>query len=417
MVVSSTVHPLPSRPPTCHHGGGTTRAPAHCVSWAKLVATHHRARCLHDISACGSVYGVLRRCRSPFQAGPLRFCSLTPPEWDSPASNQQVSPPCARRRQSVCSGAAHHHPHPSYESHVCCQLLLLQRVPRVTASVCLHTHPHLHQHHQQKAGDAATAAPGASSSRRRSDMSSSDLQVVVDPPVSSSPADPPVKPAPKKTLQERLPSFLHSRRNQALTGLGLLTLIAVPCIVGPSVAAAKKARNRDPLRNADPDWAIGDDGMPRTTTWDASGYSGRNGTLKVPRRTRVSASLKPETWTSYVKIKDGQVRRKAAEQRCGNVCACVAARWPARQQLRTACAHRTHPVSRVSRVPPSPAGDAGRVTQAHHPMSLCSCCSAATAPCCCSLMSTAGPSTPWASTRLSSQPWLQVRAVVPSRVP
>lgn len=156
-------------------------------------------------------------------------------------------------------------------------------------------------------------------------MSSSDLQVVVD----QMPADP-VKPSPSK-----LPKWLQSNRNKALTGLGLLTLIAIPAIVAPVVVSQQKKQQQNALRSTDPsseqyardamdqnedpdDFVAVDSPRRPTTRFNATRYSGnttRRGTrLKVPPRSwananKTRASLtRPERWTPFVKIRDGQVR-------------------------------------------------------------------------------------------------------------
>lgn len=168
------------------------------------------------------------------------------------------------------------------------------------------------------------------------------MQVVVD----QMPADP-VKPPPSK-----VPSWLQSNRNKALAGLGLLTLIAVPAIVAPVVVSqqhkqqqqrastvspgdqsqeqmALSARDRAG-EDSDPDDFVmveaNNRTRPLTTRFNATKFNAtrfndtrvtrtRNNTrLKVPIRSwtaanRTRASLtRPETWSPYVKIKDGQVR-------------------------------------------------------------------------------------------------------------
>lgn len=160
---------------------------------------------------------------------------------------------------------------------------------------------------------------------------SDDMRVVVD----QMPADP-VKPPPSK-----LPSWLQSKRNKALAGLSLLTLIAIPAIVAPVVVSQQKQQQHNTVsprdqqladeqmarnaatQNEDPDAFI-DVEAPRvrnTTRFNATRYNStratrRNttSTLKVPARSwalanKTRASLtKPETWTPFVKIRDGQVR-------------------------------------------------------------------------------------------------------------
>lgn len=163
-------------------------------------------------------------------------------------------------------------------------------------------------------------------------MSSSDLRVVVD----QMPADP-VKPAPSK-----LPKWLQSKRNKALTGLGLLTLIAIPAIVAPVVVSQQKKQQQNALnadrsrqqeqmardaelQNEDPDDFDAVDSPKRPTTrFNATKYTGvtrgnRTSRLKVPPRSwaaanRTRASLtRPERWTPFVKIRDGQVGLPAAQ--------------------------------------------------------------------------------------------------------
>lgn len=160
---------------------------------------------------------------------------------------------------------------------------------------------------------------------------SDDMRVVVD----QMPADP-VKPPPSK-----LPSWLQSKRNKALAGLSLLTLIAIPAIVAPVVVSQQKQQQHNTVsprdqqmadeqmarntatQNEDPDAFI-DVEAPRvrnTTRFNATRYNSTRGTrrnttstLKVPARSwalanKTRASLtKPETWTPFVKIRDGQVR-------------------------------------------------------------------------------------------------------------
>jgi type II secretory pathway pseudopilin PulG len=161
-------------------------------------------------------------------------------------------------------------------------------------------------------------------------MSSSDLQVVVD----QMPADP-VKPSPSK-----LPKWLQSNRNKALTGLGLLTLIAIPAIVAPVVVSQQKQQQQNALRSTDPaseqyardaadqnedpdDFVAVDSPRRPTTTFNATRYGGnttrrgKTSRLKVPPRSwananKTRASLtRPERWTPFVKIRDGQVRPAA----------------------------------------------------------------------------------------------------------
>lgn len=243
-------------------------------------------------------------------------------------------------------------------------------------------------------------------------MSSSDMHVVVD----QMPTDP-VKPKPSK-----LPSWLQSKRNKGLAALGLLTLIAVPAIVAPVVVSQQKQQQqrntvspRDQqvtdeqlARNAaeqdsDPDdfVAVETPRRPGTTKFNATRFNTtkrRNGTstrLKVPARswalankTRTSLT-KPETWTPFVKIKDGQVGSQAVwvDWVTGGgppvTRATSPTGWPAHMPciwylgfgvqllLRVACALR----ATLTLTPPP-----------------CSCCRP------CSLMRTAGPSTLSAST-------------------
>lgn len=164
--------------------------------------------------------------------------------------------------------------------------------------------------------------------------STDDMHVVVDP----MPADP-VKPAPSK-----LPSWLQSKRNKALTGLGLLTLLAIPAIVAPVVVSQQRKQQQHQLspsdqsqaeqmardaasQNEDPDDFDAVDGprRPGTTRFNATRYNGigvtrgnRTSRLKVPARSwtlanKTRASLtKPERWTPFVKIRDGQVGSAAA---------------------------------------------------------------------------------------------------------
>jgi hypothetical protein len=149
------------------------------------------------------------------------------------------------------------------------------------------------------------------------------MRVVVD----QMPADP-VKPAPSK-----LPSWLQSKRNKALTGLGLLTLIAIPAIVAPVVVSQQKQQqqqqnalnSRDPKaqmarnaaqQNEDPDPGFVEY-SPRQRTFNATGLGslprGNSTRLKVPQRSWTQANktraalTKPENWTPFIKIKDGQV--------------------------------------------------------------------------------------------------------------
>jgi hypothetical protein len=154
--------------------------------------------------------------------------------------------------------------------------------------------------------------------------SSDDMRVVVD----QMPADP-VKPAPSK-----LPSWLQSKRNKALTGLGLLTLIAIPAIVAPVVVSQQKQQqqnalnSRDPKaqeqmarnaaqQNEDPDPGFVEY-SPRQRKFNATGLNstlprGNSTRLKVPQRSWTQANktraalTKPENWTPFIKIKDGQV--------------------------------------------------------------------------------------------------------------
>jgi hypothetical protein len=160
-------------------------------------------------------------------------------------------------------------------------------------------------------------------------MSSTDLRIeVTEQPEGKTPLpDSPVKPQQPGSKPSKLPSWLQSKRNKVLAGLGLLTLIAVPCIVGPSVAAAQaKQRQRNAtIDNVKRDPTAGelrftDDRSGRTTSFDASRFAGNdtlgNSTLKVPRRTR-QASTKPERWSPFIKIKDGQV--------CGGLVGCTGA--------------------------------------------------------------------------------------------
>jgi hypothetical protein len=167
--------------------------------------------------------------------------------------------------------------------------------------------------------------------------SADDLQVVVDP----MPADP-VKPAPSK-----LPSWLQSKRNKALTGLGLLTLLAIPAIVAPVVVSQQRKQQqqlslsdqsqseqmaRDAAsQNEDPDDFVAVDSprRPRTTRFNATRFNStgvtrgnRTSRLKVPARSWALANktrdtlTKPERWTPFVKIRDGQVGSAADELPC-----------------------------------------------------------------------------------------------------
>jgi len=164
------------------------------------------------------------------------------------------------------------------------------------------------------------------------------MQVVVD----QMPADP-VKPPPSK-----VPSWLQSNRNKALAGLGLLTLIAIPAIVAPVVVSQQHKQQQQQQastispgdqsqqeqmarsaaeQDSDPDDFVMVEATnrtrPLTTRFNATKFNAtrfndtrvtRNNTrIKVPNRSwaaanRTRASLtRPETWSPYVKIKDGQV--------------------------------------------------------------------------------------------------------------
>jgi hypothetical protein len=134
--------------------------------------------------------------------------------------------------------------------------------------------------------------------------STDDLTCVVE---QEPPLKPPASAKPSSKLSQAGEWLKKSRKNQALTGLGLLTLIAVPCIVGPSVAAANKAKQQKQAAALSDYGGEYEDDPNSPRTFNAAG--GNSTGLRVPRRTRESrASLtRPETWTPFVKIKDGQV--------------------------------------------------------------------------------------------------------------
>lgn len=170
-------------------------------------------------------------------------------------------------------------------------------------------------------------------------MSTADLQVVVDPP-----ADPvkPVQQAPGKAP--------WSKKAKALTGLGLLCLVAIPAIVAPVVVTQQKKAAQGPHatpiasdgsspaaaqaggpdgKQLDPDSFVELNSTRtrprRNTTFDATALDANstlaaNGTLKVPRRTfnatratrprtkrRANMTVTPEPFSPFVGIANGQV--------------------------------------------------------------------------------------------------------------